>query len=418
MISKASPAECFVYMTLPGQTAPVTAARFALTRNRHDVAVGRLVYGRTYLARPDAVPIDPIALRLADRTYETLGMNGLFGALRDAGPDYWGRRVIERHAGAAQLDEMDYLLHSPDDRAGALGFGLNRTPPAPKRDFNSTLSLARLQTIADAIVSGEDHPDGAEAIQVEELMLVGTSMGGARPKAVVEDPDGLWVAKFNRKDDRWNSARAEHAMLVLARTCGITTAQSKVITIGGRDVLMVKRFDRERVESGYLRARMLSGLTLLRAEEGQRNRWSYMLLVEELRRISTNPRADAAELFRRMCFNALISNTDDHPRNHAVVATTQDWKLSPVYDLTPGPLISEERRDLAMICGDAGRYANAENIVSQSMRFLLEKADAEKIVAKMEDMVRSKWYDVARRAGLSEADCNTISRAFVYPGFR
>jgi serine/threonine-protein kinase HipA len=420
MISKPTPTECFVYITLPGQTTPVTAARFELTADRRGIATGRLVYGRTYLARANAVPIDPIELKLSDRTYETTGMKGIFGALRDASPDYWGRRVIERHVGAAQLNEMDYLLHSPDDRAGALGFGLNQQPPAPKRDFNKTLQLARLQEAADAIVAKEDVQNDADAAQIEELMLVGTSMGGARPKAVVEDKEGLWIAKFNRNDDKWNSARAEHAMLVLARACGITTAESKVVKVGGRDVLMVKRFDRERTDAGYLRARMLSGLTLLRAEEGHdtRDRWSYVLLAEDLRRVSAIPRTDAAELFRRMCLNALISNTDDHPRNHALMAMNVDWKLSPAYDLTPIPHVSEERRDLAMICGDAGRYANAENIVSQSMRFLLEKGEAEKIVADMEEKVRGTWYEVARREGLSEQDCHTISRAFVYAGFR
>jgi serine/threonine-protein kinase HipA len=420
MISKPTPTECFVYITLPGQTTPVTAARFELTADRRGIATGRLVYGRTYLARADAVPIDPIELKLSDRTYETTGMKGIFGALRDASPDYWGRRVIERHVGAAQLNEMDYLLHSPDDRAGALGFGLNQQPPAPKRDFNKTLQLARLQEAADAIVAKEDVQNDADAAQIEELMLVGTSMGGARPKAVVEDKEGLWIAKFNRNDDKWNSARAEHAMLVLARTCGITTAESKVVRVGDRDVLMIKRFDRERTDAGYLRARMLSGLTLLRAEEGHdtRDRWSYVLLAEDLRRVSAIPRADAAELFRRMCFNALISNTDDHPRNHALIAMNVDWKLSPAYDLTPTPHVSEERRDLAMICGDVGRYANAENIVSQSLRFLLEKGEAEKIVADMEEKVRGTWYEVARREGLSEQDCHTISRAFVYAGFR
>ena len=291
MISKPTPTECFVYITLPGQTTPVTAARFELTTDRRGIATGRLVYGRTYLARADAVPIDPIELKLSDRTYETTGMKGIFGALRDASPDYWGRRVIERHVGAVQLNEMDYLLHSPDDRAGALGFGLNQQPPAPKRDFNRTLQLARLQEAADAIVANEDVQNDADAAQIEELMLVGTSMGGARPKAVVEDEEGLWIAKFNRNDDKWNSARAEHAMLVLARTCGITTAESKVVRVGGRDVLMVKRFDRERTDAGYLRARMLSGLTLLRAEESHdtRDRWSYVLLAEDLRRISAIP---------------------------------------------------------------------------------------------------------------------------------
>jgi serine/threonine-protein kinase HipA len=147
-------------------------------------------------------------------------------------------------------------------------------------------------------------------------------------------------------------------------------------------------------------------------------RRSYLLLAEELRRISAVARVDAAELFRRMCFNALISNTDDQPRNHAVVAMGPDWRLSPAYDLTPGPLVSEERRDLAMMCGDAGRYANAANIVSQSLRFLIETGEAGKIVAEMEATVRSTWYEVARREGLSERDCNAISRSFAYPGFR
>jgi serine/threonine-protein kinase HipA len=119
-----------------------------------------------------------------------------------------------------------------------------------------------------------------------------------------------------------------------------------------------------------------------------------------------------------MCFNALISNTDDHPRNHAVIAMNADWRLSPAYDLTPTPHVSQERRDLAMTCGDGGRYANAENIVSQSMRFLLEKSEAEKTVADMEAKVRTSWYEVARREGLSERDCHAISRAFVYEGFR
>lgn len=420
MTSKPTPTECFVHITLPGQTAPVTAARFELAADRRGIATGRLVYGRSYLSRANAVPIDPVELRLSNETYETTGLKGLFGALRDASPDSWGRQLIERHAGLPQLNEMDYLLHSPDDRAGALGFGLNQQPPAPKRDFNKTLQLARLQEVADAVVAKEDLPNDAEAVQIEDLMLVGTSMGGARPKAVVEDTDGLWIAKFNRNDDKWNSARAEHAMLVLARSCGITTAQSKVITVGNRDVLMVKRFDRERADAGYLRARMLSGLTLLRADEGHdaRGGWSYMRLVEELRRISAAARADAAELFRRMCFNALVSNTDDHPRNHAVMAMTRDWKLSPAYDLTPTPHVSEEHRDLAMVCGDAGRYANAENLVSQSGRFLLEQAEAKKIVDDMEEKVRSTWYEVARREGLSEQDCQAISRAFAYAGFR
>jgi serine/threonine-protein kinase HipA len=419
MTSKPAPTECFVYITLSGATEPVTAGRFELTTNRSGTPLGRFVYGKSYLERADAVPLDPVELKLSPRVYETIDMKGIFGALRDAGPDYWGRLVIERHVRKAPLSELDYLLYSPDDRAGALGFGLGPKPPAPKRKFNQTINLAKLQAIADAIVKDEELPAGTENEQAEDLLLAGTSMGGARPKAVIEDGEGLWVAKFNRPDDRWNSARVEHAMLTLARACGLTTAENRVVAIGNRDVLLVKRFDREKTDAGYQRARMVSGLTLLKTDDSpqSRGKWSYILFVEELRRVSAEPKKDAAELFRRMCFNALTSNTDDHPRNHAVLAKGRDWKLSPAYDLTPMPHVSLEHRDLAMICGDQGRFANAKNLLSQSARFLLSSDDATRIVTEMKDRVKGTWYDVARSVGVSERDCERISGAFAYPGF-
>lgn len=420
MTSKVGATECFVYIMLPGTTEFVTAGRFVLEPDRTGVPVGRFVYGKSYLDNPDAVPIDPAELKLGKLTYQTTALKGVFGALRDAGPDYWGRRVIEKHAGLPALGEIDYLLYAPDDRAGALGFGVGPKPPAPQRKFNKTLDLEKLIGIADAIIANEDVPDGPEAGQVEDLMLIGTSMGGARPKAVVEDNDGLWIAKFNRPDDKWNHARAEHAMLELARACGLTVAQSRVQTVGDRDVLLVKRFDREKTGKGYLRARMISGLTVLRTEDTHqhRDRWSYVLLAEELRRISAQPKDDAAELFRRMVFNGLISNTDDHPRNHAAIAKDKDWKLSPAYDLTPAMPISVERRDLALTCGDFGRYANAQNMLSQCARFHLKREEAQAIIDKMEQQVKATWYETARRESVSEQDCETIKTAFAYPGFR
>lgn len=416
MTSK-SESECFVYITLPGDVASVTAGRFELGSNRAGDPIGRFVYGRSYLENPRAVPIDPVELKLSGDTYETVQRKGVFGALRDAGPDFWGRRVIEKHAGKPMLSEMDYLLQSPDDRAGALGFGLSQEPPSPRRVFNNTLDLEKLQTLADALVRDE-IPNDPAAPQVQDLLLLGTSMGGARPKAIVSDDDGLWIAKFNRHDDRWDNTRVEHAMLRLARQCGISTAESRIATVGGKDVLLIKRFDREKTNGGYTRARMISGLTVLRADEGvqTRPRWSYMLLVEELRRISAEPRKDARELFRRICFNALISNIDDHPRNHALIAKEDDWRLSPAYDLTPAPVVSQDHRDLAMDCGDLGRFANARNILSQHARFLLNKDEADEIVKDMRAGV-SKWYDTVRTCGVSQRDVETIRGAFVYPGF-
>lgn len=420
MISKAGAQECFVYITLPGETEFVTAGRFQRMEDRHGVAIGRFVYGKSYLALHNAVPIDPLELKLARKTYETRLLKGIFGALRDASPDYWGRRVIEKHAGKRQLDEIDYLLYSPDDRAGALSFGRGPEPPAPRRKFNRTMDLGKLQAFADAIIADEELPHEPDAQQTQELMLEGTSMGGARPKVVVEDEDDLWVAKFNRPDDKWNHARVERAMLELARASGIRTAESKLTTIGDRDGLLVKRFDRQKTETGYQRARMLSALTLLRAEDTHqdRDKWSYVLLAEELRRISAQPKLDAPELFRRMCFNALISNSDDHPRNHAVIALDNDWKLSPAYDMIPSMPVSVEERFLALSCGDQGRLAHAANLLSQCARFLLKREEATTIIDEMEQTVRERWRAVARGEGVSEKDCETISTAFAYEGFR
>ena len=202
--------ECFVYITLPGKTSAVTAGKFVLEQTASGAPLGRFVYGQSYLKNAEAVPIDPLELKLSNETYSNVHLKGVFGALRDAGPDYWGRRIIEKHAGKTNLGEMDYLLESPDDRAGALGFGLGNVPPGPQKKFNKTIDLAKLQDLADALINDEIPSDPASP-QVQELLLLGTSMGGARPKTVVQDDHGLWMAKFNRPDDRWNYARVEYA---------------------------------------------------------------------------------------------------------------------------------------------------------------------------------------------------------------
>ncbi|KZD07380.1 type II toxin-antitoxin system HipA family toxin [Oceanibaculum pacificum] len=409
--------ECYVYIVPPGETAFVTAGRFRWTEDSAG-AVGAFVYGRSYRERADAVEIDPVELRLSGRVYETARMDGFFGAIRDAMPDFWGRRVIERNAGLTELEEFDYLLQGPDDRAGALGFGLNVEPPAPQRRFNRTVDLERLQRAADAIVA--DDPDGAGSAgrQAEELLMLGTSMGGARPKAVVQQDNDLWIAKFSRQDDRWNYPRVEHGLLKLAETCGLDVADSRMETVGGRDVLLVRRFDRDWAETGYRRHRMVSALTLLRAGDapGERGDWSYLLLADEIRRVSTRPEDDLRELFGRICFNAAVSNLDDHPRNHAVLAKDRDWRLSPAFDLTPSPVVAVDRRDLAMACGRFGRYANKMNLLSDSGRFLLNREEATFLFERITATVRDEWRPTMRRAGASEADCEAIRSAFVYDG--
>jgi serine/threonine-protein kinase HipA len=412
--------ECFVYIVLPGQTEFATAGRFRISETRGGAERGEFIYGRSYLRRADAVELDPTELRLSTRLYETGRMGGFFGAIRDSMPDYWGRLVIEKHSGHVRLEEFDYLMEGADDRAGALGFGRNVEPPAPRRRFNRTLDLDRLHAEADAIVAGEQRAAGPDAAQVQTLLLEGTSMGGARPKAVVQDDHVLWIAKFSRYDDRWNNTRVEHALLLLARDCGLNAAHSRIESIGDRDAILVRRFDRYWSADGigFLRYRMVSALTLLQTEDTQagRPRWSYLLLADEVRRASANPREDLRELFGRMCFNAAISNLDDHPRNHALLASDRGWRLSPAYDLTPSPVVAKERRYLAMACGPAGRFASKANLVGGAGRFLLDREEAEAIFDRIAEQVRGSWRATMRREGVSEQDCDAIGSAFLYDG--
>lgn len=413
--------ECFVYIVLPGKTEFITAARFRLSTTRDGEPLGELIYGKSYLARNDAVEIDPIELKLDDKRYVTARMKGFFGAIRDSMPDYWGRCVIERSVAKTNLNEFDYLMNGADDRAGALGFGLNNSPPAPIHYFNRTLELEKLQQTADAIINNQEITIEAnnDANQVQELLLKGTSMGGARPKAMIEDNNSLWIAKFSSPNDRWNYPRVEHAFLNLAKTSGLNVADSKIVTIANKDVLLVRRFDRDQTETGYRRHRMVSALSLLQSDESPvaKTNWSYLILADEIRRTSANPKIDLKELFGRMCFNALISNLDDHPRNHAILAKDTNWRLSPAYDLTPTVTIAKDNRNLAMACGLQGRMANQKNLLSGHGRFLLNPEEAQSILKQIEKVIRANWDACLYRAGVSDKDCKTISSAFIYDGY-
>lgn len=408
----------YVYLQLPQSMEVVTAGFYELDVPQ-GVPTGSFVYNPAYLVRHDAVPLDPYELPLAPRRMQTVKLRGIFGALRDASPDAWGRRIIEKHTGRTKLTEVDFLLHSPQDRAGALSFGRDKLPPAPVRTYNRVIQLEALLAAAEQFMDDEAAGKPGVPEQLFELLQPGTSMGGARPKNVVEDGEGLWLAKFPDKGDPWNNARVEGAMLALAQECGLRVARHRVETVAGKDVLLVQRFDRTLTDEGYLRHRMVSGLTALGAEDshGDRARWSYLLLADELRRRSARSAQDLEELFRRMVFNALISNTDDHPRNHALIATTIHWELSPAYDLTPNPLTSLEKRDLAMTCGTYNRYANRTNLLSGHGQFKLSLERATAIVDHLQQVVAARWHAVLRQHGTTLAECDTLSGAFNYPGF-
>ena len=415
-----APERAYVYFQLPQSLEVVTVGYYELS-TRDGVPVGTFVYNPKYLARADAVPLEPFELPMRPGRFETVKLKGIFGALRDASPDAWGRRIIDKTLRRADLSEVDYLLNSPEDRAGALSFGRGKESPAPTRQFNQVLSLPTLLQVAAQLSEAFHDPqvNQAQVQQIVGLVHPGTSLGGARPKNVVEDADGLWVAKFPDIEDRWNNARVEAAMLDLAAECGIRVAYARVETVAGQDVLLVKRFDRTRVDGGYFRHRMVSGLTLLGAEDtyGDRSKWSYLALADEVRRRSSQTDKDLEELYRRMVFNALISNTDDHPRNQAMVAPGKQFELSPAYDLTPNPLVSQEKRDLALTIGTFNRYANRTNLLSEHGRFRLAHETASAIIDHSQKVIATRWNAVLRARGVSEAECDLLAMAFNYPGF-
>lgn len=407
--------EAYVYVQLPGTLDTVPAALLRVLTLPDGTYIGRFRYGDRYLARLDAVALDPFRLPLAKQVFEFTQLKGIPSAVRDAAPDAWGRRVIEHklERDPSDLHEIDYLIHGPQDGAGYLSFGLKVQPPAPRRHYNRTHQLSDLIAASQAIDEGNRVP-----AHILEQLNPGTSLGGARPKATIEDDRTLWLGKFPARDDRFNMQRVEFATLDLAARCGLHVARTRLQRVGERDVLMLERFDREHIEGGYLRHGLVSALTVLDCGDSHldRDRWSYPLLADNLRRWSDKPEADCAELFRRMVFNASVTNNDDHPRNHALLRREKGWRLSPAYDLVPTPLVSQERRDLAMVVGSFGRTASIYNLLTQSRRFGLSAEDARHEIDRLVAVVRT-WRESFRVCGVSDADVDYVAPAILPESF-
>ncbi|MEK6211905.1 MAG: HipA domain-containing protein [Pseudomonadota bacterium] len=403
--------QAYVYIQLPGTLNTVPAALLKVEKRPDGTFVGRFRYGDRYLERKDAIAFDPFQLPLGNTVHEFTRLRGIPGAVRDAGPDAWGRRVIEHklQRSPGDLEEIDYLLNGPQDGAGNLSFGSEVDPPAPKRRFNRTHQLAGLIEATETIEEGKRVPE-----HILEQLEPGTSMGGARPKATIEEGNRLWLGKFPQRGNRCNLQRVEYATLELARRCGIAVCNSKLQSVAGQDVLMLERFDREYADGGYLRSGLVSGLTILGCDDNylDRDRWSYPLLADQLRRWSEQPDGDRIELFRRIVFNAAVTNNDDHPRNHAVLRTGRGWRLTPAYDLVPAPLISLEHRDLAMTIGSFGRTTSIYNLLSQCERFGLTAGAARKEIENVVTTVRA-WRDHFFACGVSAKDVEYIAPAFL-----
>lgn len=403
MISK----ECFVYIQIPKSFKTVTAGKFRWEKAGANSEVGTFVYGQSYLKNPSKIDLDPFQLPLEEREFQVTTNEGVHGPIRDACPDSWGRYVIQKNTSPDQHDPMGYLLNSAEDRIGALSFGFGKAPPAPIRKFNKTVNLEQIIEAAHKLEKDQTLDDTEKA-----LLMTGPSAGGARPKTTVEYKNSLWIAKFPAAEDRQNFSKIEYATMKMAKQCGLNVPDVEVITVGHRDVFLIKRFDRiyDEANKDYYRLHFVSGLTLLNLDENDRANWSYIDLADQMRRWISNPSNDLEELYKRIAFNGFVSNSDDHPRNHGYLYNGNGYRLSPVYDLVPKPETGTSRY-LAMPFGVQGRVFNVGNLVSRADAFGLTPEKAAAICNELKEKI-SNWRAFYVNCGLDASDMAYLENAF------
>ncbi len=403
----------YVFVYLPGDARPTVAGRFDW-ETAVSPSVGEFVYAQSYLANGAAVPLDPVALPLREQLFATVVCSGFFGVIRDATPDDWGRHLARRLFGASFQTDFDYLWMNTADRIGALAFGNVPAAPVEERPllkWDQVLSLPLLEALQKI---DREIPLNRSEEEAALAFGAGTSAGGARPKFTMIRDGHVWLAKLNRHNDRFNVVRIECAMLDLAAASGISVPEHELAHVHDQDVLLVRRFDRVCAARGILRHRMVSAGTVFQADEAVA-RYSYMgsypRLARELSRWTITGDSDRHQLFRRVAFNALTSVTDDHERNHALVAEGPHFRLAPAFDLVPQPS-NTRRRFLALSVGEFGALAVRRNLLSSVEAFQLTLAEANAVIDDVQQTVRNRWRDIFAQRGVSRQDVQRIEGCF------
>lgn len=408
----------YVFIYLPGHVKPTVAGRFELDGSG-SAAVGRFVYGESYLRNSSALPLDPVALPLREQIFTTTLSSGFFGTIRDAIPDDWGRHVAARLYGSKFQQLFDYLWLRSSDRIGALAFGQTPSAPIEEGSLLQWEALERIPYLEAIQKLDRNIPLTPAEEQAAIAFGAGTSAGGARPKFTVQKNGALWLAKLNRESDRFNEVRVEAAMLDLAALCGIGVPEHEVIRMHDQDVLLVKRFDRVITAAGIVRHRMVSAGTVFLANESAAQysyTGSYPRFARELSRWTVTGEEDRRQLFRRIAFHALTSSSDDHERNHALVAENVHFHLAPAFDLVPKPG-NTQKRYLALVIGEYGALAIRENLLSSAEVFGLTGADAAQLIDEVQQIVRSHWRAALAARDVSENDVQRIEGCFDPPSF-
>jgi len=404
MNSKLQHDEAYVWIWLPGATEPVVAGRIARVGER-------LIfnYGQSYLAREDAIAIYEPELPLERGAIMPQSGLSIASCLRDGSPDAWGRRVIlnrtlglkGKDADIGVLDELTYMLESGSDRTGALDYQLSATDYVPR--------AAKAATLEELLNAAEKVDAGVPLTpELDQALFHGSSLGGARPKAMIEDGDRKLIAKFSSSNDTHNVVKGEFVAMRLASMVGLHVAPVHLERAAGKDVLLVERFDRTRVAQGWERKPMVSALTLFGLDEMMARYASYEDLAEIIRHRFAKPKETLRELFGRLVFNILCGNTDDHARNHAALWDGRELTLTPAYDICPQNRTGNEASQAMLIAGD-NRMSKLSSCIEAAPHFLLGPDSAEQIIAGQINALHDTWSEACAEANLNPVERRLLS---------
>ncbi len=391
--------ETYVWIWLPNETAPVVAGKL--------VAEGNQVlfnYGKSYLERDNKISIYAKELPLRSGSLPLLDGLNMPNCIRDASPDAWGRRVLmNKNFGrkglgkdACEMSEITYLLESGSDRIGALDFQRSPTEYIPR--FSVNVSLDELLESASRVEQGVPLSP-----ELDQALHHGSSIGGARPKALIESKDVKYVAKFSSSGDVYNVVKAEFVAMRLAKLVGLDVADVKLTKSSHKDVLLIKRFDRAYHADGWARKSMVSALTLFELDELMARYASYEKLAEIIRYNFNDPSQTLTELFSRLIFNILVGNTDDHARNHAAFWDGEVLSLTPAYDICPQGRSGNEATQAMLISGNQ-RMSKLSCCVAAAHHFLLSQDEAKEIIARQREIIEDNWLAVCEETDLSEIE--------------
>ena len=384
--------ECFIWIWLPEQITPVVAGKIALAENKYC-----FTYSQSYRARSDAIALSAFELPLQSGTFVPTGMNDIHSCLRDASPDAWGRRLIHYQHPTLNANEIDFLLLSGSNRIGALDFQASSEAYISRENKLDNMSV--IDDLASIIESNKQFSP-----ELIPALLHGTSIGGARPKCTLEKAGKNCIAKFSLSTDLYPIIKSEYIAMKLAKQIGIDVANVEYISAHGRDILLIERFDRTRNKNGWQRHNILSGLSLLGLNEMEARYASYRDLADIIRQHFFKPQKTLEELFKRLVFNIICGNTDDHARNHSALWDGNHLVLSPAYDLCPQLRTGQEATQAMAIGGSEGNFSTLTNALSIHDKFLLNLQYAKDIINMQLEQTQKYWPLLCEEVELSAAE--------------